>query len=61
MDINLILAALVATNVVMAVRIYKLERNLRSTDGMLWNVMEEGAPDLYAEVLETAKQKFRSP
>ena len=60
MDMNLILAILAATNVVMAIRIYNLEKALRSTDGMLWNVMEEGAPELYAEVIENLKEKFKS-
>ena len=49
MDINFILAALVATNVVMALRIYKLEKGLQYSDIMIMAVMEEGAPKLYAD------------
>jgi len=60
MDINFILAALVAANVVMALRIYKLERGLRETDSMLWNVMEEGAPELHEEVVRQIKRRYRS-
>ena len=57
MDMNLILALLVATNVIMALQIYKVKRGLRYSDIMMMAVMEEGAPKLYADYEDWDKKR----
>ena len=49
MSLELILAMTIAANVLMALRIYRLEHSLRCTDVMLHAIMLEGAPKLYAD------------
>ena len=49
MSLELILAMVIATNVIMWIRIYILKRRLDATDMMVHAVMEEGAPELYAD------------
>ena len=49
MSLEFILATVIATNVIMWIRIYMLKRRLDGTDMMLHAVMEEGAPKMYRD------------
>jgi len=59
MTLELILAMSVAANVVIGIRLYKLERKLNATDFILLEVMEEGAPKIYAHY-EKWHEKYHS-
>ena len=59
MTLELILAMAVAANIVIGLRLYTLEQKLLATDYMLLEVMEEGAPELYAHY-EKWQSKRRS-
>jgi len=57
--INLILAASIATHVVVLLLLYRTHVGINATDRMVMAVMEESAPKMWADYKEWLKEQHR--